>query len=102
VQANFPVKMDGYNNCYYIKENDRDCGQLECTINGQMVLAFPFALDPGYDEPFESCEDGNWHRGYYLEVFFLLVLCAGRVRTMANVLTLDVLARVLEMVYDAG
>jgi hypothetical protein len=101
VQANFPIKMDGYDNCYYVKEDDRDSGQVECIIDGQTVLAFRFARDPGYDEPFESCDDGKGHRGYYLEVFFFLVLYAHILRTIASSLTSDVLARVLEMVDDA-
>jgi len=61
----------GYDDCYYIKEDDRDAGQLQCDRNGKMVLAFPFERDPGYGEPTIDCGgEGKWHRGYFTDVRF--------------------------------
>jgi hypothetical protein len=66
--------VEGYDDCYCIKEDERSAGQLECVgERGQMVLAFPFVRDPEYKEPTWVCtgDDGIWHRGYYTEVGFL-------------------------------
>jgi hypothetical protein len=65
------VHVEGYDDCNYVKEDERSTGQLECVDErGQMLLAFPFAQDPQHNEPTTMCTNGNglWHRGYYTEV----------------------------------